>query len=102
MRIGKRFYEKVFAGSAWPNLSLRSYLLVVVSLLFTERQNEFVIEWGDGHRELRYRLLKDSTMPCREIAGPYGFSIPAHFAGIRNEMGMTPRQFRESGIVPLT
>ena len=65
-------------------------------------QNQLVIEWGDGHRELRYRLLKGSTMPCREIAGPYGYSIRAPFARtFRNEMGMTPRQFRESGIVPL-
>ena len=65
-------------------------------------QNQLVIEWEDAHRELRYRLLKDSTMPCCEIAGPYGYSIPAHFARtFRIEMGMTPRQFRESGIVPL-
>jgi AraC-like DNA-binding protein len=51
---------------------------------------------------LAARLLKETTLPNKQIAGRLGYSSSAHFTRtFKHVMQMTPRRFRDVGVVPM-
>lgn len=48
------------------------------------------------------RLLKETTMSAKEVAGTLGFGAPSHFTRVfHRRFGMPPSRFRDVGSVPL-
>lgn len=47
-------------------------------------------------------LLKDSTLSCKEIAVRLGYENPTNFSrAFKRTVGMTPKEFRASGAIPM-
>jgi len=47
------------------------------------------------------RLLKETRLTQKEIAGRMGFGVPAHFIRVfKRVMHLTPRRFRAVGVIP--
>ncbi len=51
---------------------------------------------------LACHLLKETSMTAKQISHKLGYNAPAHFIrAFKNSMKMTPRQFRDVGIIPI-
>lgn len=122
--IGANMERRTFANAPVGRLVTRA--CTIFDTRFTEnvRVNLVASELGVSHAHLtrvfkaelncaphRYlnklrvfaacKLLKDSTLSCKEICSRAGEMTPQHFVRLfRKELNMTPGQFRKTGSLP--